>query len=493
MMIRLRLLTLMLLAIGCSADALADGGTTDIEALYADANSYFLAEEYPDALELYVRCLDMAEKAHDYTKICACLGNLGLIFGNINDYERSIHYTRRAFDVGRRHHDLELQRKSAEILVELYCLMGQTDSARYYNKVQKNIPTQGYHEGNYLSLYNDGLLAKADGRYTLAIYYFNRTLDYARSHGLPRKYELQQLMEVGSTMVLAGQPDEALVQFDTSEQIARELASDNMLLEVYEEKVKLFQMLGDTAAQARYQHLRLMLADSITDRNRLNAARNQLFLYESQQTDEHISMLNHRIGVQTVAIVVILMLLGLLTFSGVFVLLKNHKLREAQRLLIAKNDELQQQADKSMALREQLLEATDGRPDCRYDAGLSPHQVNVMVKRINTVFDDMETISNPDFNLTMLVSMVESNSTYVSWVINEAYGKSFKTLLNEHRIKEACRRLSDEKNFGRMTIQAICESVGYSSASNFIKAFKTIVGMTPSVYQRLQRQQHSVD
>ena len=41
---------------------------------------------------------------------------------------------------------------------------------------------------------------------------------------------------------------------------------------------------------------------------------------------------------------------------------------------------------------------------------------------------------------------------------------------------------------GNYTIQAISEDVGYKSSTSFILAFKRIIGMTPSVYQKLAKE-----
>ena len=77
------------------------------------------------------------------------------------------------------------------------------------------------------------------------------------------------------------------------------------------------------------------------------------------------------------------------------------------------------------------------------------------------------------------------------WVIiNDTFQKNFKTLLNESRIREVCRRLSDEDNYGQLTIAAIANEVGYNSMNNFITVFKRITGMTPSKYRQLAIKQH---
>lgn len=107
-----------------------------------------------------------------------------------------------------------------------------------------------------------------------------------------------------------------------------------------------------------------------------------------------------------------------------------------------------------------------------------------MLEKVNSVLEDVSVISREDFSLAMLAKMVDSNTKYVLMVINDTYGKNFKTYLNEFRIREACRRLSDTAHYGNMTIQAIYEQLGYKTASSFVAAFRKIIGTTPSQYQK---------
>ena len=89
--------------------------------------------------------------------------------------------------------------------------------------------------------------------------------------------------------------------------------------------------------------------------------------------------------------------------------------------------------------------------------------------------------------MVRILGLINSNTSYVSSVINDAYGKNFKTLLNERRINEAAKWLTDE-NYQNQTIQAIYESVGYRNSVSFLRAFKKIYGMKPSEYQKLENQ-----
>lgn len=130
----------------------------------------------------------------------------------------------------------------------------------------------------------------------------------------------------------------------------------------------------------------------------------------------------------------------------------------------------------------------DNHGDAAGNSGLSDEQSTRLLEKVNSVLEDVNVISRDDFSLAMLAKMVESNTKYVSMVINETYGKNFKTYLNEYRIREACRRLADEETYGNMTIQAIYEQLGYKTATSFVNAFRKINGMTPSQYQKLAKE-----
>ena len=116
-----------------------------------------------------------------------------------------------------------------------------------------------------------------------------------------------------------------------------------------------------------------------------------------------------------------------------------------------------------------------------------------LIYRIEEVMNDTQIICQSDFTISKLAKQVNSNTTYVSQVINEKYGKTFSILLGNHRVKEACRRMNDQENYGNMTIEAISESVGFKSRVTFLNSFKRSIGLTPSEYMRLARQKMNED
>lgn len=61
-------------------------------------------------------------------------------------------------------------------------------------------------------------------------------------------------------------------------------------------------------------------------------------------------------------------------------------------------------------------------------------------------------------------------------------GKTFVSFLNELRVNEACKKLVADKEEAQ--ISHIAYECGFNSVTNFNRVFKTVMGSSPSVYQR---------
>ena len=101
----------------------------------------------------------------------------------------------------------------------------------------------------------------------------------------------------------------------------------------------------------------------------------------------------------------------------------------------------------------------------------------------------LEYISNEkvylrkDLTLYDVANSLNTNSTYVSYVLNNSLKSNFVSFINSYRIEEAKKVLLD-KEYDNYTIEAISELVGFNSKSAFNTAFKTRVGVTPSTFKR---------
>jgi AraC-like DNA-binding protein len=86
-----------------------------------------------------------------------------------------------------------------------------------------------------------------------------------------------------------------------------------------------------------------------------------------------------------------------------------------------------------------------------------------------------------DLSLAELARKLNTNTTYLSKVINDITHQNFSNYLNQYRIEEACRLLSEPQS-RYFTIEGIAQSVGFKSKSAFNAAFRKIKSTTPSEY-----------
>ena len=85
---------------------------------------------------------------------------------------------------------------------------------------------------------------------------------------------------------------------------------------------------------------------------------------------------------------------------------------------------------------------------------------------------------DPKLSLVKFSSIVGTNTTYLSNVVNHYFKCNFKRLLNKCRVKYA-KLLLDK---GKHTPEELVKLCGFTSRSVFYSAFTKEVGMVPSRY-----------
>lgn len=112
-------------------------------------------------------------------------------------------------------------------------------------------------------------------------------------------------------------------------------------------------------------------------------------------------------------------------------------------------------------------------------------QIDILEARIEEIPKDPGFIFSPDASLKKLSEEVSSNTSYVSYILNQKYSENFSILLGNIRVKEVCRRIEhDPQRYGQLTVEAISAEAGFKSRSTFRTAFIRATGLTPSDYIR---------
>ena len=112
----------------------------------------------------------------------------------------------------------------------------------------------------------------------------------------------------------------------------------------------------------------------------------------------------------------------------------NYKLME--------NEKNQAEAPKKMPynLREKKIK------DAAYRTMIRAELADELYQKIVDIVIVKKKYKDPNFSSKDLAKLLQTNTRYLSAVVNSRFGMNYSCLLNEYRIKDALRLLADKKN-----------------------------------------------
>lgn len=272
----------------------------------------------------------------------------------------------------------------------------------------------------------------------------------------------------------------------------------DVAIDTYSKIATSFQALGEKDSANYYAMKYMQMADSVLMPNKYGNMRDLKASVTLRQAAEDYRVLT----LKNNSIMWLLWIaFGVLTLVCIFL----YVIYRQKRLLAEHNRELylryleSQERERQEAIQRKhyadLLEesrrnATESRdePDRTapsYSTSNLTDDIKVKIADdVNDVLLTSERIFEQDFNITILSELIGQPKRYVSQAINEVFRKNFPTLLGEARVREACERLTDEGQYGHLTIEGIGSDLGFKSRTNFVQVFKKVTGLTPTQYQK---------
>ena len=98
------------------------------------------------------------------------------------------------------------------------------------------------------------------------------------------------------------------------------------------------------------------------------------------------------------------------------------------------------------------------------------------------LFEKNKEFLSTEITLSYLAKTFETNSKYLSQVINQQKEQSFNNYINGLRIKYTVEKLKTDLVFRKYSIKAIANEVGFNTTESFSKAFFKNTGIRPSFF-----------
>lgn len=335
------------------------------------------------------------------------------------------------------------------------------------------------------------------GNLEAALVYYNKTLQHVY-HENSRTCEIihRGIMNTKARLLIRLNHDQEAVDIINSYVDQAKKNDDHhglfisyLALSEFYHNVKKDSIQGD-----HYELMALREKDIVLNKNKLLDAEKAEFLFQIDEINAEVQELATRqrltktIAWTVAAFTLIVLVLLYLLWRRYRQVQENHRrLYENNLALLAVDDER----------RRLLLEYAaklDEEPAKYQSHQMEEGELSDLLHRILYVMETSDEIYDNEFSLERLAELVEARSSkYVSQVLNEHYHQSFTSVVNDYRIREACRRINDREHYGHLTVEGIAQSVGFKSYPNFVNNFKKFTGLTPSAYRKQSKPQSPAD
>ena len=447
--------------------------------------AYYLRGQYAIALEHYLKGMEISKK---YGFEGAQLGWLyryaGSVFKRQGVYKQALHYYKQAKNIFNEVDDSYGLTSAYHNIGVIYGNIGDTvQQMEYYEKALKLATDNQYLDRVILTSGYIGRVYLDKGDYNLSLVYFHKAYEIALKMDDPSAIP-GCLINFGSVYLMLSEFSKALDYFNKAHTaiLNTQKYQQIRLLRLYQWYSKLYSKLGNYKEAYRYSLLQEAMHDSIWNASIVTQI-NELEAIQVLRKREHkITQLNFEkklanerlkyqrnwlifMGVGIVVALVFVILIGL----------QKRALKQANQILVKKNMEVVESEQKNTFLKKEKPNSADSL--------LSDSKKEALFSQIIHAMEVEKIYCQEDTTLVSFAQLLDTNTTYVSHIINEQLSRNFTTFINEYRIKEARRILADSTNH-RFTIEAIAQKVGFKSKSAFNNAFKKYTGITPSFYMK---------
>ena len=188
---------------------------------------------------------------------------------------------------------------------------------------------------------------------------------------------------------------------------------------------------------------------------------------ELKQTIHKVTIANQKIIIGLIATILFLLLI-----AAIITFYQKKQLKHAYEALVNKN---------RMLIRPEKQKESFHKSTSNYPLKNINAENTALRKRILFLIEEEKIFLDGNLTLSKFANLLDSNSSYVSKLINEEFGKNFNTFINEYRIEEVLLHF-EKGTHHSTTIDNIGTKSGFKSKSVFYSHFKKYTGITPYVY-----------
>ncbi|WP_299894286.1 tetratricopeptide repeat protein [uncultured Aquimarina sp.] len=467
---------------------------TIVDLIKLKGNHYFDIEEYDNAANSYYESLNIAKEIDYPYALWALQTNLGFVKLRSGDPRQALEELKISDEIlatGEGEFAKHVPMLNKARICEAYIKLNLLDSALYYNdeglKFAEKVKIDNIHID---LLMHRGIIYKQRENYEKSLFY----LDKAKA----LCYQANDIVFLGKILNLIGNCKLEQQKYDESIDVLQE--SLKILTEKYSNSDELsicykllgqsYKKNGDLAKSNEYYEKHILSLSKLNNKKSIASRKvqditmkgyqSEIDNLENQKKRQKNRLTYSQIGL---AVFGISLLVILLLFQKVKK--KNKKKFEALFAQIEQREQVVNSTEvinKSTAINQGVIDTKDRKLDSQSsELDINQELYDQILSGLKKV-EDQEYYLKTECNLYNVAKKINTNTSYLSKVINVHFNKNFNTYINDLRINYAIVRLKNDSKFRSYSIKSIAKEVGYKSADSFSKYFKIHTGLLPSFY-----------
>lgn len=365
-------------------------------------------------------------------------------------------------------------------IADCYKSLQNTDSTTFYNKL-------GFRESKitnntslkYIFILNEGANQVLKKNYHAALDSINKALpQIIKNNDLGNT--LAAYFYLGKAYNGIGRTETAVKNYlkvDSIYSTTKEITTE--FIDGYPYLITYYKNIGDKENQLKYIS-KYMSIDSVLQknyRNLNNLIRNEYdfprLIHEKERLIESLKKNNLRsfwgIGV-LVLVVLSVSIFGFYQFQ----LKKRYRARFEQIISDSSGKKFEETIPDKIDDSKTVILKND-------NIGIADELIQEIIKKLD-YFEKEKNFLKSDITIQSLSSVFQTNSKYLSKIVNTYRSKTFIQYVNDLRIECAIENLKNDSKLRKYTIQAVALEFGFNSAESFSAAFYKKTGIKPTYF-----------
>lgn len=408
---------------------------------------------------------------------------IGRAYYFFRNYDKAIPYLRQALKPPKYYFDRSnLLARNA--IGSYYNLIGNIDSAEYYFRSAyfsvDNVKLKPVIDA--VSLSNIGKCLISRGKPDDAIPYLRAGLNRML---MDNDYELASdvSLELATSYLLKNDYKKTKTLIDSTQFFIRRSENTDLYQLLYPLMCRYYSKVGNKEQALAFFDSTLMINKYFQDKySSLMLLKAEQDLYETKarvmNEDMKAKEDAFKYKIFYGSIIILIISVGLIVSIVLY-----HRNRMAYRALVYKNQEWASEMLPYASYESADVLEEDDKSEEKAIEEEQPTQEDVaLMKEVHELVSKEKIFKNADLTLDLMAKQMSINRNYLSKAINQTTGKNFNTYINEYRVKEAIKILSNEKS-DVISIDAIAFDVGFNNRTSFYQSFKKITGLSPSDFR----------